>query len=57
MPHVSPRNIAFYRGLTLIRKIYTICRREPAHWPRLVPQFADHARAALQEVPSPERIQ
>jgi tRNA A-37 threonylcarbamoyl transferase component Bud32 len=53
-PKVSPRNISFYRGLTLIRKIYTICRREPVAWPRLVPQFAEHARAALQEVTAPE---
>jgi tRNA A-37 threonylcarbamoyl transferase component Bud32 len=56
MPQVSPRNVSFYRGLTLIRKIYTICRRQPADWPRLVPQFADHARAALEEVPSAESI-
>jgi aminoglycoside phosphotransferase (APT) family kinase protein len=54
MPAVSVRNIFFYRGLTLIRKIYTICRREPARWPQLVPKLADRARAALQEVMSPE---
>ena len=57
MPKVSPRNVSFYRGLTLIRKSYTICRRQPADWPRLVPQLADHARAALQEVASAERIE
>ena len=54
MPSVSPRNIFFYRGLTLIRKIYTLCRREPAKWPELVPKLARRAQAALQEVLSPE---
>jgi tRNA A-37 threonylcarbamoyl transferase component Bud32 len=50
MPEVSPRNVAFYRGLTLLRKIYTICRREPARWPQLVPQLGECAHVALQEV-------
>jgi hypothetical protein len=50
MPRVSPRNVSFYRGLTLLRKIYTICRREPAQWPQIVPQLAERAHAALQEV-------
>ncbi len=54
MPQVSPRNVWFYRGLTLLRKCYTICRREPVRWPRLVPQFAEHARAALEQVVAPE---
>ena len=54
MPTVSLRNVFFYRGLTLIRKIYTICRREPAKWPQLVPKLAGRARAALQEVVSLE---
>ena len=53
MPHVSPRNTWFYRALTLVRKIYTICRRERLEWPRLVPQLAEHAWAALQHVASP----
>jgi aminoglycoside phosphotransferase (APT) family kinase protein len=57
MPSVSLRNVTFYRGLTLIRKIYTICRREPAQWPQLVPKLADRARAALQEVLSQEVAQ
>jgi tRNA A-37 threonylcarbamoyl transferase component Bud32 len=52
MPEVSPRNLSFYRGLTLVRKIYTICRGERAEWPRLVPQLAVRARAALEEVAS-----
>src|ERR1041385_6554422 len=48
MPQVPPRNICFYRTLTLVRKSYTICRREPVQWPRLIPQFAERARAALE---------
>jgi len=57
MPQVSARNVAFYRGLTLIRKIYTICRRGPAESPGLIPRLAERARAALQEVVAPELIQ
>ena len=52
MPEVSPRNVAFYRGLTLVRKIYTLCRLQTARWPQLVPQLAARAREALQEVAS-----
>ena len=54
MPKVSPRNVSFYRGLTLIRKIYTLCRRQPVEGPRLAPQLAARARATLAEVVSPE---
>ena len=50
MPNVSARNVSFYRGLTLIRKIYTLCRRQPVDGPALAPQLAARARAALQEV-------
>ena len=50
MPRVSPRNISFYRGLTLIRKIYTLCRRQPTEGPALAPHVAERARAALKEV-------
>src|SRR2546422_5619787 len=58
MPQVSARNVAFYRGLTLIRKIYTICRRGgPAESPGLIPRLAESARAALQQVGAPELIQ
>jgi len=53
MPQVSACNVAFYHGLALIRKIYNVCRRQPAEWPRLVPQLAVRARAALDEVVSP----
>jgi hypothetical protein len=50
IPTVSPRNVAFYQAVTLVRKMYTICRREPTRWPELVPQFASRARAALEQV-------
>ena len=56
MPLVSPRNAAFYRGLTLVRKIYTICRREPNAWPELAPRLASGARAALRELTSSELL-
>jgi len=49
MPRVSPRNVSFYCGLTLMRKMYTVCRRDPAEGPKLVPRLAACARAALRE--------
>ena len=49
MPHVSMRNVSFYLGLTLVRKIYTVQRVQPADAPWLVPQLALRARAALLE--------
>lgn len=54
MPQVSPRNVAFYRGLTLVRKIYTICRRDPLGGPALAPRLAIRAGAILRELTSPE---
>lgn len=48
MPGVSHRNVAFYRAMTLLWKIHTICRVQPAAWPQLVPQLARAAHAALQ---------
>lgn len=50
MPRVSPRNIAFYRGLTLLRKMYTICRREPTQWEGPVSLLAWRAQMAFEEV-------
>ena len=47
MPRVSLRNVAFYRAMTLLWKIHTICRTQPTDWPQLVPQFAQAARSAL----------
>jgi tRNA A-37 threonylcarbamoyl transferase component Bud32 len=53
MPQVSPRNVAFYQGLTLVRKIYTIFRKQTADRALLAPQLAARARAALEDaVPS-----
>jgi hypothetical protein len=54
MPEVSPRNVSFYQGLTLVRKIYTICRRQPVEGPQLAPLLAGRARAALEAVRSLE---
>jgi streptomycin 6-kinase len=53
MPTVSSRNVAFYRALTLARKIHTMRRIEPARWPGLVAQLAGRARAALEEMATP----
>ena len=50
MPTVSPRNVAFYHALTLTRKIHTVCRTDPAGWPRLAVALARRARAALAEM-------
>ena len=50
MPQVSPRNVSFYQGLTLVNKMYTLCRKQTPDWPRLVPRLAARARAALEAV-------
>jgi thiamine kinase-like enzyme len=54
-PQVSRRNISFYRGLTLVRKIYTIFRTRKDQWPQLAQQLAASARAALEEVITPSQ--
>ena len=46
-PQVSPRNVSFYQGLHLIRKIYTVCRHHPEDGPYLIPPMAARASAAL----------
>jgi tRNA A-37 threonylcarbamoyl transferase component Bud32 len=48
-PRVSPRNVWFYHGVTLVRKIYTLYRKRPAEWERLVPLLVAQAQAALEE--------
>lgn len=53
MPTVSSRNVAFYRALTLARKIHTVRRIEPVRWPGLAAQLAGRARAALEEMATP----
>lgn len=50
MPNVSPRNVAFYRGLTLISKMYTVCRRDSQSWREPVRQLAQRAHAAFDAV-------
>jgi tRNA A-37 threonylcarbamoyl transferase component Bud32 len=52
MPQVSPRNVAFYQGLTFVRKIYTVCRTSPPDRAGLVSRLAARARAALDEAVS-----
>jgi tRNA A-37 threonylcarbamoyl transferase component Bud32 len=52
MPNASPRNVSFYQALTMVRKIYTLRRKRAPEWPRLVPQLAVRARAALEGVVS-----
>jgi tRNA A-37 threonylcarbamoyl transferase component Bud32 len=54
MPNVSRRNVSFYWGLTLIRKIYTVCRRQDPDWQSLAMQLSARAHAALQAAVSPE---
>jgi aminoglycoside phosphotransferase (APT) family kinase protein len=52
MPEVSPRNVSFYQGVTLLRKIYTIYRHPTPNRPQLVPRLVAQARAALEDVVS-----
>src|SRR5256885_12649367 len=46
MPQVSPRNVSFYRALTLLQKTYTVCRRQPAEGPQQAVRLPPRARAA-----------
>ncbi len=48
-PHASPRNVSFYKGLTLVRKIYSVRQRQPTRWPALVAQLGARALEALEE--------
>jgi len=50
MPRVSRRNIAFYRGLILVAKMYTIRRREPTYWEGPLSLLATHAHTVFEEV-------
>jgi phosphotransferase family enzyme len=47
MPRVSRPNVEFFRAMTLVWKIHTICRVQPGAWPQLVPRLALAAHAAL----------
>ena len=50
MPHVSRRNVSFYRALTFVRKVYTLCRRDPGAGPHEGPLLAERAQRYLREV-------
>ena len=50
---LSWRNVSFYQGVTLVRKMYTICDRDPVEGPRLADRLADRARAAFECVAPP----
>src|SRR6266550_428558 len=52
VPWVSPRNVSFYRGVTLMRKLYTVCRSEPTESRALVPRLAARASEALEDTSS-----
>jgi tRNA A-37 threonylcarbamoyl transferase component Bud32 len=45
---LSWRNVAFYRGVTLVRKMYTLSRRDPIAGPRLAARLARPAQAAFE---------
>jgi len=44
---VSWRNVSFYQGVTLVRKMYTLSYRDPDEGPRLAALLAERARAAF----------
>jgi tRNA A-37 threonylcarbamoyl transferase component Bud32 len=50
MPGISWRNVSFYQGLTLLRKMYTLCRRDEIAGPRLAVLLVERARAAFEAV-------
>ena len=53
---VSARNVSVYRGVTLFRKMYTLCSRDPVMGPRRAVRLAERARAALEAaLPRTER--
>src|SRR5262245_6396499 len=53
---VSARNVSFYRGVTLFRKMHTLCLRDPDEGPRRAARLAERPRAALEAVlPAPDR--
>ena len=52
-PGVSRRNVEFFRAMTLVWKMHTICRVHPNAWPQLVPRLAVAAHAAVQAVATP----
>ena len=49
---VSWRNVSFYQGVTLLRKMFTLCFRDPVAGPGLAMRLAERARAAFETVES-----
>jgi phosphotransferase family enzyme len=45
---MSWRNASFYQGVTLVRKMYTLARRDPIGGPRLAARLAGPAHAAFE---------
>jgi tRNA A-37 threonylcarbamoyl transferase component Bud32 len=45
---VSWRNVSFYQGVTLLRKMYTLSRRDPIAGPRLAARLAPPAQEAFE---------
>jgi len=45
---LSWRNVAFYQGVTLVRKMFTLSRRDPIAGPRLAARLARPAQAAFE---------
>lgn len=47
---VSWRNVSFYQGVTLVRKMYTVSQRDPVGGLRLAARLAERAHAAFENV-------
>jgi len=47
---VSWRNVSFYQGVTLVRKMYTLSQRDPIGGPQLASRLAERARAAFEAI-------
>ena len=50
MPGVSRRNASLYQGITLVRKMHTLCQRDPVKGQRLAARLAERAYAAFEAV-------
>jgi len=51
---VSWRNVSFYQGVTLLRKMYTVCHRNPVEGRWLAARLGERARAAFESVVPPK---
>ncbi len=50
---VSWRNVSFYQGVTLLRKTFTLCQRDPVGGPERAVRLARRARAAFETLAVP----